>query len=364
MFDSIFASIPTPLLVLDDSLYVREANVAFLKLFQLEAGQIIGFPILAADNHRWDNPAIRDLFEALPHGQSGFEETEVELEFSELGLRRVLLKGRWIPRSSRLPALYLVAMEDVTERRRDERLARELSQHLKRSNLDLEEFAQVAAHDLQEPLRKIQAFGSRLTTQMGDSMSPGATDSLDRITKASVRMQALISDLLVFSRLGAHRLLNESVDLDSVVRDVVRELDLSIAEANAVIAIETDLPVVRGDRAQMSQLFQNLLSNALKYRRSDVACRIGVSGMASEQPEQWRIAVKDNGIGFEMKYADKIFGVFERLHSRNTYEGTGIGLALCRKIVHSHGGTITAESDLSSGSTFIVSLPLAQQGLN
>jgi two-component system, chemotaxis family, CheB/CheR fusion protein len=361
MFESIFDSIPTPLLVLDDSLNVREANRAFLKLFQLEAGRIIGFPILTADNHRWDNLAIRNLFEALPHGQTGFEETEVELEFSELGLRRVLLKGRWIPQSSRVPPLYLIAMEDVTERRRDERLARELSQHLQRSNSDLEEFAQVAAHDLQEPLRKIQAFGSRLTTQMGESMSPGAIDSLDRITKASVRMQALVSDLLVFSRLGAHRLLNESVDLDSVVRDVVRELDLSIAEAKAVIAIDGDLPAVRGDRAQMSQLFQNLLSNALKYRRSDAACRIGVSWQAGEKPEQCRISVNDNGIGFEMKYADKIFGIFERLHTRLAYEGTGIGLALCRKIVQSHGGAIMAESDLSSGSTFIVSLPLAQQ---
>jgi light-regulated signal transduction histidine kinase (bacteriophytochrome) len=255
-------------------------------------------------------------------------------------------------------------MEDVTQRRSDERLARELSHHLQRSNLDLGEFAQVAAHDLQEPLRKIQAFGSRLTAQLGDSLPPGAKDSLERINNASLRMQALISDLLVFSRLGAHRLYNESVDLDGVMRGVIRDLDLRIGEAKAVIAIEGYLPVVRGDLVQIGQLFQNLLTNALKYRRSDVACRIGVSWSASGQPEQCRIAVKDNGIGFEMKYADKIFGIFERLHSRNAYEGTGIGLALCRKIVQSHGGTITAESDLSSGSTFIVNLPLAQQVFN
>ena len=124
------------------------------------------------------------------------------------------------------------------------------------------------------------------------------------------------------------------------------------------------MPVVRGDLVQIGQLFQNLLTNALKYRRSDVACQIGISRIASDQGELCRIAVKDNGIGFEMKYADKIFGIFERLHSRNAYEGTGIGLALCRKIVQSHGGTITAESDLSSGSTFIVNLPLAQQVFN
>jgi two-component system CheB/CheR fusion protein len=364
MFKEIVASIPTPLLVLDENLKVREANRAFLKLFQLEASQIIGISILTADNRRWDNPAIRNLFESLPNGQTGFEETEVELEFSGVGLRRVLLNGRLIPQSSTTPPLYLITMEDVTQRRSDERLARELSHHLQRSNLDLGEFAQVAAHDLQEPLRKIQAFGSRLTAQLGDSLPPGAKDSLERINNASLRMQALISDLLVFSRLGAHRLYNESVDLDGVMRGVIRDLDLRIGEAKAVIAIEGYLPVVRGDLVQIGQLFQNLLTNALKYRRSDVACRIGVSWSASGQPEQCRIAVKDNGIGFEMKYADKIFGIFERLHSRNAYEGTGIGLALCRKIVQSHGGTITAESDLSSGSTFIVNLPLAQQVFN
>lgn len=364
MFENIVASIPTPLLVLDENLKVREANRAFSKLFQIEAGEIIGFPILTVDNQRWDVPAIRNLFESLRAGQSGFEETEVDLEFPKAGLCRVLLNGRAITPSLTAPPLYLIVMEDVTQRRRDERLAHELSQHLQRSNLDLEEFAQVAAHDLQEPLRKIQAFGSRLTEQLGESMSPGATDSLERINSASRRMQALISDLLVFSRLGAHRLRNESVDLDSVVRDVIRDLDLRIAEAKAEIDIDGDLPSVKGDRVQMGQLFQNLLANALKYRRSDVACRIGVSSTPGEQPDQCRIAVKDNGIGFEMKYADKIFGIFERLHSRQTYEGTGIGLALCRKIVQSHGGTITAEGDLSSGSTFTVNLPLAHQAFS
>ena len=361
MFENIVASIPTPLLVLDESLTVRLANRAFLRLYQLETSQIMGFPILTVDNRRWDVPAIRNLFEALSNAQTGFEDAELEQEFPQTGVRRVLLNGRVIAQSSSADPLYLIAIEDVTQRRHDEGLAHELSQHLQRSNVELEEFAQVAAHDLQEPLRKIQSFGSRLTAQLGDSMPAGAIDSLDRITKASVRMQALISDLLAFSRLGAHRLGDGSVDLDSVVRDVIRDLDLRIAEVQAAIVIDGDLPVVKGDRLQMGQLFQNLLTNALKYRRSDVACQIGISRIASDQGELCRIAVKDNGIGFEMKYADKIFGIFERLHTRLAYEGTGIGLALCRKIVQSHGGAIMAESDLSSGSTFIVSLPLAQQ---
>jgi light-regulated signal transduction histidine kinase (bacteriophytochrome) len=364
MFENIVASIPTPLLVLDESLNIRQANCAFLRMFQLETSQIMGFPILTVDNQRWNVPAIRHLFEALSSAQTGFEDAEVEQEFPQLGLRRILLNGRVIAQSTSEDPLYLIAMEDVTQRRRDEGLARELSQHLQRSNVELEEFAQVAAHDLQEPLRKIQAFGSRLTAQLGDSMPPGAIDSLDRITKASLRMQVLIGDLLAFSRLGAHRLGDQSVDMDNVVRDVIRDLDLRIAEAQATVVIDGDLPTVKGDRLQMGQLFQNLLTNALKYRRSDVACQIGISSIAGDNAEHCRIAVKDNGIGFEMKYADKIFGIFERLHPRSTYEGTGIGLALCRKIVQSHGGAITAESDLSSGSTFIVSLPLAQQVLH
>jgi PAS domain S-box-containing protein len=240
---------------------------------------------------------------------------------------------------------------------------------LSRSNGNLEQFAYVASHDLQEPLRKIQQFGDLLKGQYADRLGEGV-NYLERMQSAASRMSTLIKDLLTFSRIATQRETNESVSLQKVVNTVLTDLELTIAEAGAEIHTDT-LPVVMGDSMQLGQLFQNLLSNALKFRRPDVppVIRIQAEWLATDhlpihvKPSRRAIAyhhiqVIDNGIGFDEKYLDRMFEVFQRLHNRSEYAGTGIGLAICQKVVANHGGALTASGQVGQGATFSVYLPM------
>jgi PAS domain S-box-containing protein len=245
---------------------------------------------------------------------------------------------------------------------------------LKRSNENLQKFAYVASHDLQEPLRKIQQFGDILKARVGDQLAEGA-DYLDRMQLAASRMSALIRDLLSFSRISTQRELNALVSLNEVVQTVITDLELVIQETEATVTVGS-LPQIQGDVTQLGQLFQNLLSNALKFRRSDsagvpIAPVVQVTAQrvlardlpASVQPVRatrtyYRIDVSDNGIGFDEKYLDRIFEVFQRLHGKNQYAGTGIGLAICEKVATNHGGAITASSQPGNGATFSVYFPM------
>ncbi|HZU66939.1 MAG TPA: ATP-binding protein [Ktedonobacteraceae bacterium] len=239
---------------------------------------------------------------------------------------------------------------------------RQLNAELQRSNQELQDFAYVASHDLQEPLRKIQAFGNLLEEEYGSVLSEGKT-YLDRMRNAASRMQVLINDLLIFSRVTTKALPFSEVDLNVIAREVVIDLEALLQATRGTVEIDT-LPIIEADPLQMRQLLQNLIGNALKFHRPgvppcvSVAAELQVNPEASE--EQCVIAVRDNGIGFDEKYLDRIFTVFQRLHSRGEYEGTGIGLAVVRKIVERHGGSITARSAVGEGSTFLVTLPLRQ----
>jgi light-regulated signal transduction histidine kinase (bacteriophytochrome) len=231
-----------------------------------------------------------------------------------------------------------------------ERRATELA----RSNEQLERFASIASHDLQEPLRKVRTF-AELARQEREHLSDSGHDYLVRMSDAAQRMQDLIDDLLAFSRITTQSRRIEQVELAEVAREVVADLETVIDEADATVEIG-DLPTLSADPLRMRQLLQNLISNAIKFRRQGVRPLVrvvgGVRGLEAE------IVVSDNGIGFEPRYAGRIFRVFERLHGRDAYPGTGIGLALCRRIAESHGGTITAEGTVGEGSTFTVCLPL------
>ncbi len=230
---------------------------------------------------------------------------------------------------------------------------------LSRSNSELEQFASVASHDLQEPLRKVQAFGDQLECRYGSELNDEARDYLQRMRSASSRMSTLIDDLLRFSRVTTQAKPHVPVDLNRIAREVVADLEARVAETGGRVDVEP-LPAVQADPTQMRQLLQNLIANALKFHRPDVppvvriaAAQASVGGMAA-------FTVSDNGIGFESAYEERIFRVFERLHPRDIYAGTGIGLALCRKIAERHGGTITGEGRPGEGATFTVALPAAQ----
>jgi len=228
---------------------------------------------------------------------------------------------------------------------------------LEQSNRDLQEFAYVASHDLQEPLRKVQAFSDRLAQKYGDALDETGRDYLKRMHDASQRMQTLLSDLLEFSRVASRAQSFTTVDLHAVVLDVISDLETRLVKTGGQVEVG-ELPTIEADPTQMYQLLQNLVGNALKFRHEERAPMIYVSGKTNGA--ECRIIVKDNGIGFDPQYLDRIFKPFQRLHNRQEYEGSGIGLAICRRIVERHSGSITATSTPREGSTFIVTLPIHQ----
>ena len=228
---------------------------------------------------------------------------------------------------------------------------------LSRSNRDLMEFASVASHDLQEPLRKVQAFGDRLSDKYLDQLDERGQDYIRRMQHSAMRMRKLIEDLLTFSRVQSKAQPFAKVNLNKILQTTISDFELRLDESDGRIEC-AELPVIDADPSQMQQLFQNLIGNAIKYARQGIPPHIQVSSQCDA--EQVHITVKDNGIGFEAHHAERIFGIFQRLHGRDAYEGTGVGLAICQRIVERHVGEISCTSEVDTGSTFKVSLPCEQ----
>ncbi|MBL7554946.1 MAG: PAS domain S-box protein [Bdellovibrionaceae bacterium] len=255
------------------------------------------------------------------------------------------------------PERYVAVRYEITERKLAEEQLKIYSKKLEISNQELQDFASVAAHDLQEPLRKIQTFSDRVKLKAKDSISPEAYDYLDRVQASAKRMQILINDLLTYSRVTTKANPFSQVSLNKIVTQVKSDLEIRIEQTAGTVNI-SNLPDIDADPTQMHQLFQNLISNALKFHKPDCPPIVTIS--ANVDDKTCAITIADNGIGFEQKYADRIFTIFQRLHGRHEYEGTGIGLAVCRKIIDRHGGRIVAQSELGKGSTFIIYLPIKQ----
>jgi light-regulated signal transduction histidine kinase (bacteriophytochrome) len=235
------------------------------------------------------------------------------------------------------------------------------NQELERSNADLEAFAYSASHDLQEPLRKITVFSEMLRKRYAQLLPEDGVTDLQKIEGASARMQRLIVDLLTYSRISKRNEPFERVDLNETLRGVLSDLETRLQESGGRVDV-APLPTITADPVQLRQLFQNLVGNALKFHKPDTPPEVVIALLPSEDdPARCRISIRDNGIGFDEKYADRIFGIFQRLHARNEYDGSGIGLALCRRIVQRHGGDIRVQSQPDVGTTFTVSLPLAPQ---
>jgi light-regulated signal transduction histidine kinase (bacteriophytochrome) len=229
---------------------------------------------------------------------------------------------------------------------------------LNRSNYELEQFAHLASHDLQEPLRKLFYYTDVLKKRYTDAIDSRGVIILNNMTHAASRMRELIQDLLSYSQLHQQKLVTENVDLNATVNDILKDVELAIREKDAVINV-SDLPVVVGNPLRLRQLLVNLISNSLKYTRPEVTPVVDIS--AEEHGDEVLIKVRDNGIGFDQQYSEKIFGIFERLHSRDEYPGTGIGLSICKKIAELHGGQITATSRQNEYSLFELRLPVNQK---
>jgi PAS domain S-box-containing protein len=244
---------------------------------------------------------------------------------------------------------------DITGRKRTEEILDHTVAELGRSNKELEHFAYVASHDLQEPLRKITSFIDLLERQYKDQLDEKADEYIERVVDGAARMQQLITDLLEYSRVGQDEISLTSIDLEAVLSRVLSNLGTEIVENSAVIAHDP-LPTIQANESLLDRLLQNLIANAIKFRREETPL---VHISAKQKGGEWHFSIQDNGIGIDPENTGKIFMLFQRLHSREEYPGTGIGLAICKKIVERHGGRIWVESKPGQGSTFFFTLPSA-----
>lgn len=306
-------------------------------------------------------PALREAFErATGAGEASTHETRGDDAHGPAGA----FESRVAPihDGGKIVGCLLVT-RDITALRRAEAACqaaeRELAALRGREAGELERFASVAAHDLQEPLRKIQAFGDRLQRKYAELLPEPGREYVHRMQEAARRMQGLLDDLLMFTRLSSRARSSTKVDLQAALKSVLTALELPIEEGEAKIECG-ELPTIEADPAHIHQLLQSLIGNAIKFRRPDTRPVITITGEAPG-PGVVRLTVRDNGIGIDPKYHERIFGIFERLHGRNKYEGTGVGLAVCRKICELHGGSIRVESGLDRGSAFIAEFPARQE---
>ena len=353
----IIDTVREPLIVLDAEFRVTQANRAFFRTFRVEPEDTIGEVLFTLGDGQWDIAPLRELLRDKLAVEPQLNDFDVDHEFPGIGRKIMLLNARLVSQGPNLPRIILLAIEDITARRLTEWRLAEQHRELERSNAALDEFASVASHDLQEPVRKILSFGDLLNTSAGPALDGAAREYLARMLGAAARMRTLISDLLLYSQVTTRVQPFARTDLARVAREVIADLETSIAESGGRVEVG-ELPVIDADALQMRQLLQNLLGNALKYRQKDTPPVVRLS--CSNGGQHCMITVSDNGIGFNEKYASKIFRMFVRLHGRAEYEGSGIGLAICRKIVERHGGTIVATSTAGAGATFTVTLPVTQ----
>ncbi len=278
--------------------------------------------------------------------------------------------ARSIKDKNGIPIKFVGSIKDVTRQRHIENSLTNMVEELKRSNRELEEFAYAASHDMQEPLRKITTFSDRLSEKYGSQLEEEGAMYLNRMVASAENMRLLINGLLEFSKIAKTPTPYELVNLNVVLQQVLTELELKIEETNSQIVFGP-LPSIFAVPSQMKQLFLNLLGNAIKFHKQGEIPQIGISSVQllenelielglSRRKSYHKILVSDNGIGFEQEYADRIFQVFQRLHGKSEYPGSGIGLAICKKITEYHGGVIYAQSRASDGATFVLILPEAQ----
>ena len=328
-----------------DNTEVLEVNKQLCELVQASREELIGSPSVV----RWTDPQKqRELMVQL---RENGRVTDFEAPIiTRAGQHKTCLLAVELSKDG---GHIEGSVVDITERT-------QMQQELLRSNKDLEEFAYIASHDLQEPLRKIQAFGGRLQEQLDGTAEGTSRDYLDRMIGASKRMRSLIANLLAYSRVTTKKAPFEPVDLQQALAEAISDLESRIQEKRAEVIVGGDLPTVEADPFQLQQVLTNLVGNALKFHKPDIAPRVNIAGEITDH--RCCITVRDNGIGFEEKYAERIFGVFQRLHGRSQYEGTGIGLAIVKKIVERHDGAIAVDSEPGRGTTFVVTLPLMQRG--
>jgi PAS domain S-box-containing protein len=331
-----------------------------------DVGTHLPFPIYLHHVTGEHKNSVLTKFENCVKYQENFEAEYVVKTRS--GIQKIVFTKAKFIAEGKEPTRIIGITRDITALRNFETEQARNINELNRSNRELEEFAYVASHDLQEPIRKVSMFCDRLRGKIAGSVDAETLQFLDRIQSASSGMRELVDNLLEYSRAnrGTHGFI--TVNLKKVMEDVLSELELKIAETKSTIVLSGELPVVEGVETEMKQVFSNLVSNAIKFRKHGQPAEITItcSNLTDSEKHKhnfdqaqnyFRIDVSDKGIGFDSKDADKIFGIFQRLHSKTEYPGSGIGLSICKKIVENHNGVIFANSSPEQGSTFTIILP-------
>ena len=344
------------ILTVDEEQRIVVFNAAAEKMFHCSEAEALGQPIDRFIPHRFHAAHSVHMRE---FGQTGATNRAMGTNEPLVALRST---GEEFPMEAsisrakvRSRTLFTVIMRDITERQRTEKNLAQKVEELARSNRDLEQFAYVASHDLQEPLRMVAAYTQLLAERYRGKLDENADKYISYAVEGALRMQTLIRDMLAFSRVGRNGVGCEPSDCNRVVEEALLNLKASINESAAVVVYD-DLPLVAAERIQMVQLFQNLIGNAIKFRgKEPPAIRVS----AQRQGMHWQFAVADNGIGIAPEYKELIFVIFQRLHARDEYAGNGVGLAICKKIVEHYGGRIWIESELGHGCTFYFTLPAA-----
>ena len=328
---------------LTNEAYARYANTVPRELIGKRVGEV--FP------GYFDTTSYTKLVEVY---QSGIADTW-EIHYNQDGLDLYNQMS-----ASLLGQELIVHFTDFTKIKHLQLELMERVGQLERSNEQLDEFTHVASHDLKEPIRKIKVFATLLKSQLGEQLLPVHLESFDKIQRAADRMRLLIDDLLNFSRISHSSKQKDEVDLNAILSGVQEDLELDIAQSETQISVTT-LPTVKGNARQLQQLFQNLVSNAIKYSKANVPPRISIENLPLVEMDGHKffvLEVTDNGIGFDQKHSEMIFELFSRLHSKNQYSGTGVGLAIVKKVAENHGGKVEVRSLAGQGSTFRLYLPV------
>lgn len=364
--ETVLMSMIDPVIILSPEGAILDVNKAARSLFGCkEEPEMLGAPIHQFVESKEDSPFPPSTSSTTTAAEPDFVNKNVFIKTGVEGGIPALVSGSTFRDEEGKVLGTALVVRDITDRKRMEEALKDYMHRLEQSNRDLQEFTAVASHDLQEPLRKIKTFGDLVVSKHGKNLSDEALGFIERMRNAADRMQILMDSLLTYSRVTTKAEPFSRVNLNKVVQNVLSDLEWRIKQTGAIIEVK-DLGTVEAEPNQMNHLFQNLLSNALKFQNAEKPIIKVFSKQHRSRPRNsheqgfCRIFVEDNGIGFEEKDLDRIFAPFQRLHARNKYEGTGIGLAICKKIVERHRGLIQAWSSPGHGSTFIVTLPLRQ----
>ena len=351
--ESVINTVREPLIVLDQNLRVVTASRSFYEVFKVNPEETMGQLIYDLGNKQWDIPKLRELLETILPEKTTFDNYEVEHDFTDIGRRIMLLNARQIERASGKERIILLAIDDITEKKKLERDVVKARDVAEASNKELEAFSYSVSHDLRAPLRGIDGFSEALLDDYRDKLDATGKNYLERIRAGTQRMGSLIDDMLKLSRVSRAELKRESIDLSEMVQAILLTVRQNNPARDVKVSIQKDI-IIDGDRHLLEIALTNLIDNAWKFTGKTKNARIEFGTLLKDGKPV--IFIRDNGVGFDMAYVDKLFGAFQRLHKIAEFPGTGIGLATVKRIITRHGGEVWAEGEIDKGATFYFTL--------